>query len=394
MIRCPSATRQRTASCSVSSGACTTRSEVRDDRADGSAAPAGAAFERLASKQPLRPRRGSRRRSRSFGAFAQPRARRPRRRSVTSFSVGVEADVARDTSLKTNRSAFFARASRARARARRSPASAAKPTSTCPLRAALAELGERRRSSARARPSSRSPSFGALARERVGGPVVGDGGRHQHDVRVGRARSASRSSSRRGRRLDDLDAGAVPARRGSQRAASRRAPRARASAASATPIRPDERLPRKRTASSGSRVPPAVTRTRLPASEPGRASSSSRARDDLLRLRHPPHADSPSAVSPSSGPTSSTPRARSSSRVRAASPDATTCAGSSPARRATRPAVGERRLGQDVVGEAVRELRERVRRAAARRPAGRRASGAGRSSAGRPAGERAEGLGA
>ena len=36
------------------------------------------------------------------------------------------------------------------------------------------------------------------------------------------------------------------------------APRRRASAASATPMRPEERLPRKRTASSGSRVPPAA----------------------------------------------------------------------------------------------------------------------------------------
>ena len=44
------------------------------------------------------------------------------------------------------------------------------------------------------------------------------------------------------------------------------APRSRASSATATPIRPEERLPRKRTASSGSRVPPALTSTLLPAS--------------------------------------------------------------------------------------------------------------------------------
>ena len=42
----------------------------------------------------------------------------------------------------------------------------------------------------------------------------------------------------------------------------------RAASASATPMRPDERLPRNRTASSGSRVPPAVTSTCFPASEP------------------------------------------------------------------------------------------------------------------------------
>src|SRR3954451_18618896 len=46
------------------------------------------------------------------------------------------------------------------------------------------------------------------------------------------------------------------------------APRRAASAARATPIRPDERLPRKRTASSGSRVPPAGASTRRPAPAP------------------------------------------------------------------------------------------------------------------------------
>ena len=35
-------------------------------------------------------------------------------------------------------------------------------------------------------------------------------------------------------------------------------------------MRPDERFPRKRTVSSGSRVPPAETSTRRPSSEPGR----------------------------------------------------------------------------------------------------------------------------
>jgi hypothetical protein len=42
------------------------------------------------------------------------------------------------------------------------------------------------------------------------------------------------------------------------------APSAAASLASANPIRPEERLPTKRTASIGSRVPPAVTTTRRP----------------------------------------------------------------------------------------------------------------------------------
>ena len=42
------------------------------------------------------------------------------------------------------------------------------------------------------------------------------------------------------------------------------APRAAAAAAIAAPIFPDERLPRKRTASTASRVPPAVTTTWRP----------------------------------------------------------------------------------------------------------------------------------
>ncbi len=42
------------------------------------------------------------------------------------------------------------------------------------------------------------------------------------------------------------------------------APRAAATSARATPCLPEDRLPRKRTGSRGSRVPPAVTRTRTP----------------------------------------------------------------------------------------------------------------------------------
>ena len=49
------------------------------------------------------------------------------------------------------------------------------------------------------------------------------------------------------------------------------APRPAASTATASPCLPDERLPRKRTGSMGSRVPPAVTRTRRPARSPAGA---------------------------------------------------------------------------------------------------------------------------
>ena len=67
-------------------------------------------------------------------------------------------------------------------------------------------------------------------------------------------------------------------------------------------------------ASSGSRVPPAATTTRLPASAPVAGASSSRIRWAISRgsaIRPTP--EPPSASSPSAGPTNSTPRERSSS---------------------------------------------------------------------------------
>ena len=89
------------------------------------------------------------------------------------------------------------------------------------------------------------------------------------------------------------------------------APRRLASTASATPIRPEERLPRKRTASSGSRVPPALTRTigRRGSRREYRAALRSERRSPPARLMRP-RPTSPSASSPASGPISSTPRAR------------------------------------------------------------------------------------
>ena len=66
------------------------------------------------------------------------------------------------------------------------------------------------------------------------------------------------------------------------------APRRCASSASANPMRPDERLPTKRTASIGSRVPPAVTSTFAArrASPPTRSARLDR-RQQLRRLRQP-----------------------------------------------------------------------------------------------------------
>ncbi len=87
------------------------------------------------------------------------------------------------------------------------------------------------------------------------------------------------------------------------------APRRRASRASATPIRPDDLLPTKRTSSTGSRVPPAVTRTRRPRSDPSAGASSASARETISTgsaMR--PIPTSPSASSPLTGPTTCTPR--------------------------------------------------------------------------------------
>ena len=141
-----------------------------------------------------------------------------------------------------------------------------------------------------------------LRRERLGRAIVGDGRGHDHDVRLAgrvrapRARAPRRSASRRARRR------AAPATARFAPSSVTCAPRRRASAASATPMRPDERLPTKRTASIGSRVPPAEIRTRLPASGPVPASSSSAARTMSSGSDIRPTPSSPSAVSPSSGP--------------------------------------------------------------------------------------------
>ena len=114
------------------------------------------------------------------------------------------------------------------------------------------------------------------------------------------------------------------------------APRRRASSASATPIRPEERLPTKRTASSGSRVPPAETRTRLPARSGGASSCSTRRKmssgSDMrpvprlalgeLALLRADQLDASFGERPD---------------VRLRRRRATTCGGSSPARRASGP---------------------------------------------------------
>ena len=175
-------------------------------------------------------------------------------------------------------------------------------------------------------------SFGRLAAMRLGRPVVGDRGGEQRRRRRRRAQARRRASPRRSASESSRRRAAPrPARLAASRITS--APRRRASSASATPMRPDERLPTNRTLSSGSRVPPAVTSTRLPASDPGASSCSTRAAISSGSASRPtPH--SPSASSPSSGPTSSTPRRTQRLRRSHASRGAPTCAGSSPERRA------------------------------------------------------------
>ena len=173
-----------------------------------------------------------------------------------------------------------------------------------------------------------------------------------------RARARRRASTRRSASGSSRPR-AVPERRGSLRAGRPRRRGGGPPRRARRPSGPDERLPTKRTASSGSRVPPAVTSTRLPARLPGASSCSARrAISAGSAIRPTPH--SPSAVSPSSGPTSSTPRATQRLGVRAGRrvrPHARVHR----RRDEHRPAVGERSLGEQVVGDPLRELRERVR---------------------------------
>jgi len=95
-----------------------------------------------------------------------------------------------------------------------------------------------------------------------------------------------------------------------------RAPRRAAASASAKPMRPEERLPTKRTASIGSRVPPAVISTRTPArsASPASVASTAASRSGGSGSRPAPHSPrEPSAPVP--GSSTSTPRARRSSTL-------------------------------------------------------------------------------
>ena len=111
----------------------------------------------------------------------------------------------------------------------------------------------------------------------------------------------------------------MPAVRGSDTLAATTvtlAPRRLAASASANPIRPEERLPMKRTASIGSRVPPALTSTFTPRSEAPPASTPSTASSSAGGSGSRPTPNSPGEPSgPTPGSSTATPRARKTPRL-------------------------------------------------------------------------------
>ena len=111
----------------------------------------------------------------------------------------------------------------------------------------------------------------------------------------------------------------------------------------------------------GSRVPPAETTTRLPASGPVWPRSSWQRAKSSSGSTMRPGPCSPSASSPSAGPSSSTPRSASAAAfawVAGCSHMRTFMAGAA----RTGPRKASPSCGEDVVGEPVRQLGERVRR--------------------------------
>ena len=119
-------------------------------------------------------------------------------------------------------------------------------------------------------------------------PEVRDGRGHDDDIR--RRRAGQDGGLHLGGSLDRDDLGARGHRPADGRDDVTDAPRAAASKASACPCLPDDRFAITRTASIGSRVPPAVTSTRSPAMSFG-ASSRWIALDDRLGAREPPGPD-------------------------------------------------------------------------------------------------------
>ena len=320
-----------------------------------------------------RPRRGSRRRCAASTPGDLPLA--PRATRTTSFSSASKPMSARETSLKTTRSAFFVVEHAPLALEPLLAELGAEGDEHLAVALALAERRARCRPSARARASRPRRSSGASPRAR------------------------RRAGSRRRRRR------AARCRTSAARARRRASPRPSASAIVSTPggavdreVRGEQddlgaapaRLLGERDAHPARRAVAdeahRVDRLARPAGgdEHALAGERSAARAAARRARRSPPArpsgptpHSPSAVSPSSGPTSSTPRADSVStfaRVAGCAHIRGFIAGAT----STGPAMRERRLGR----AGCRRARARASRACspctARRRAGRRGSGARR----------------
>ena len=204
MIRCPSPTRQSTARRSVSSGACTTRPTLAATAASSSARAARRA--RLATRvhsAPARSRPAPPPRSAAFGARGTSRRPSPERMTTSFSSLSNPTPFATHRCRRSGR-AVCARACRPRARARpRPPRRRSRPAPARSGGARRARAG--RRSWARARATSRRRPSAASPSSALGRPVVGDGGGHDHHVRV-RPGERLALHVRRGRRLDDVDA--------------------------------------------------------------------------------------------------------------------------------------------------------------------------------------------
>ena len=147
--------------------------------------------------------------------------------------------------------------------ARRSPCSAAKPTSSWPGAALGGERGEHVLGALELERAASSARVGLLdlVGARVGRAVVGDGGGHQQHVGGREALAAGGGELGGGADVDVLDAGRARQRRRWPRRPSPWRRAARPPRRAPSPSSRSERLPTKRTASIGSRVPPAVTRT-------------------------------------------------------------------------------------------------------------------------------------
>ena len=293
-----------------------------------------------------------------LSAFAT--APRPSRETSTTSLSGLSKPMsARDTSFSTMRSRPL-RSSLPRARSR--PSGRSRPRS----RRAPGPAGALRRSRRGCRSSPRARATtcprARASRRAARRPVVGDGGGHQHDVGASAPRASDLALELGGRLdLDDPATRRPDARVRDDRddlgATSRSlVGERRAHAPRAAVAEEAHRVERLARAAGGDEHAPPGEACRAGAAAIAIASAIAAG----SAMRPMPH--SPSASAPSSGPTSTAPRAASVAtfaRVAGCSHMRTFIAGAT----TSGPGRGQRALRHDVVGEAVRELRERVRRA-------------------------------